>query len=907
MAPRVPGWRATLERDGIAPGTRSIGALVLRAYGLVEVLEPLAGRPIPTSAIPADIEEPLEGAVIAGNLVVRGWFLSGRGYDTVEVVIAGAEPVRARLLCSPRPALAASVADPDAPLAGWELLVPFDATRAGESTVIVDIDGPRGRRRLGERTVQWLPAAGTGVAEPERAAVIEARTARLTAAHRPDGEGLNLLVAAHHLGLGGGQLYLQELLRHLLREPGVTCTVLASVDGALRDELEALGASVHIVGDPTPTAVPYEHWLHQVAALATTTTANAVLANTVGSYWGVDLAARLGIPSVWAVHESWSPELIFALTFSSLPDDAVRKRFLQAFRQAGAVVFEAEATKRIFEPFMPDGRGLRIDYGIDLERVRAFAADTPREQLRARLGVQPGQVLLLCMGTYEPRKAQGVLTTAFARIAEEHPWAVLALVGDKPGELLRRPARARAQLRHRGQGAADPRDAGHRRLVPGRRCVRHRLRRRVAAALHARGDGVRHARARNRRLRRSRDRRGRHQRAPLRSLLGDERGRRLAARVAHDAQRATGHRRARARDGRGQPVVGALCARLPCALRRPGSRRSARSRGGPRGSVNVGVTGASGFLGSLLVEHIASRGHQVRALTRALPASPATARGGVGWVQGDLGSPADAGAFAEGLDTIIHLAWTGTPLTSNGDLPGDPRVNMLPTLALLDAVRASGRRPHVIFASSGGALYGPPRGRRAFRESDECDPRSGYGIEKLAIERYLRMAATYGWLTATALRMGNPYGVLLPPQRMQGFIGTAVSQLRAGDPVRVFGNLANVRDFVHVSDVCRAFELALTPREPFDVLNIGSGAGHSVQEVLALIEQLEGRPVAVQAESPAAAEALPSWVVLDVERARVRLGWSPATPLRDGLGSLLAGSRPSPGEAVPPPALECER
>ena len=427
------GWRATLERDGIAAGTRSLGALVLRAYGLVEVLEPLQVD-LPDLGDPGDIEEPLEGAVIAGNLVVRGWFLSGRGYDTVEVVIAGAEPVRARLLCSPRPALAASVADPDAPLAGWELLVPFDATRAGESTVIVDIDGPRGRRRLGERTVQWLPAAGTGVAEPERAAVIEARTALLTAAHRPDGEGLNLLVAAHHLGLGGGQLYLQELLRHLLREPDVTCTVLASVDGALRDELEALGASVHIVGDPTPTAVPYEHWLHQVAALATTTTANAVLANTVGSYWGVDLAARLGVPSVWAVHESWSPELIFALTFSSLPDDAVRKRFLQAFRQAGAVVFEAEATKRIFEPFMPDGRGVRIDYGIDLERIRAFAADTPREQLRARLGVQPGQVLLLCLGTYEPRKAQGVLATAFARIAEEHPWAVLALVGDKPGE-----------------------------------------------------------------------------------------------------------------------------------------------------------------------------------------------------------------------------------------------------------------------------------------------------------------------------------------------------------------------------------------------------------------------------------------------------------------------------------------
>jgi glycosyltransferase involved in cell wall biosynthesis len=161
--------------------------------------------------------------------------------------------------------------------------------------------------------------------------------------------------------------------------------------------------------------------------------ANAVLANTAASYWGVDLAARLGVPSAWAIHESFAPEIFLHVGFHYPPDAHVRRRFLGAFGQAGAVVFEADATKRIFRDVIPKGRGVRVDYGIDLERIHSFVAENPREDIREALDVKHDQILVMCMGTYEPRKAQALLTAAFARVADDFPRAVLAMVGDKGG------------------------------------------------------------------------------------------------------------------------------------------------------------------------------------------------------------------------------------------------------------------------------------------------------------------------------------------------------------------------------------------------------------------------------------------------------------------------------------------
>jgi UDP-glucose 4-epimerase len=304
--------------------------------------------------------------------------------------------------------------------------------------------------------------------------------------------------------------------------------------------------------------------------------------------------------------------------------------------------------------------------------------------------------------------------------------------------------------------------------------------------------------------------------------------------------------------------------------------------------TRVGVTGASGFLGSALVDHLAGvSGIEVVALTRTLPPDARRETRWVSWTQGDLQSPYDTASFVEGLDCVVHLAHKGSPLTSGNDLPGDAMSNLVPMLRLLEAIRDRGGDCHVVYASSGGALYAGRKPGRPATESSPVELTSSYAIQKLAGEQYLRVASEEGWLTATALRIGNAYGVVLPPARLQGFLGVAVARMAAHQPLRLIGDTRNVRDYVHLGDVCAAFGRALEARAPFDVFNIGTGRGTSIDELVTLLGEISGEAPLIERTPPtAAASRLPRWVVLDSSKAHRILGWQPRVPLRAGIERL---------------------
>ncbi|MBO9555745.1 glycosyltransferase family 4 protein [Cellulomonas sp.] len=449
------GWSLELPRERFPLGEQHVGGLVLQGYGMVEAFDGPTVLVDQTGTY-GNVEVPAAGADVGNIITVRGWVRVSLGVDRVEVRLADGPPVRARLLAQARPDLLPHLPDVDAGIAGWEATVrvlgdqrwyldrDLTAHEPVDLELTVEAVRPSGRVVLG--TVPVVHRAQPRTTQDERRArVIEARTAILARDHVPAAEGEHLLVVTHHLGLGGGQLYLQTLLRHLLRQDDVTCTVLCPVDGPLRDELEALGARVHVVGWPPDTAVAYEEWLHGVAAVAVRTGATSVVANTAGCFWGPDLADRLGIPSIWAVHESFAPEHFLEVGFRSRPDAWVTARFATAFAKASRVVFEADSTMDLFVHLIRDGRGLRVDYGIELDDIDAYRAANDRSEVRRSLGISPDQSVLLCMGTFEPRKAQGLLTAAFARASEDFPRAVLVMVGDNGGpfsdavhELVRR-------------------------------------------------------------------------------------------------------------------------------------------------------------------------------------------------------------------------------------------------------------------------------------------------------------------------------------------------------------------------------------------------------------------------------------------------------------------------------------
>jgi UDP-glucose 4-epimerase len=313
--------------------------------------------------------------------------------------------------------------------------------------------------------------------------------------------------------------------------------------------------------------------------------------------------------------------------------------------------------------------------------------------------------------------------------------------------------------------------------------------------------------------------------------------------------------------------------------------------------MRIGLTGGTGLIGHAWLERTARpAGDTLDCLARHLP-EQSPAGDFIHWRKGDLMSYPDCCAFVKELDAVVHLAAAGLPLTAGRSLPDDLSLNLLPTLNLIQAIRDSGRPIHLVYPSSGGQVYGRSPARVPWRESDPCQPVSAYGVHKLTAENYLRLLAEEGVARCTVLRISNVYGAPVPPERLQGFLGTAVHELQRGRPVRLIGDTSNVRDHVHLDDVCTALDWALQrPGSSHEVFNIGSGQGHSVDQLLALLRGQWPVPVTtVQLPTLGQAKSLIPWNVLDVARA-AQAGWSARVPMAAGIARLLpaggAGTQP---------------
>jgi len=302
--------------------------------------------------------------------------------------------------------------------------------------------------------------------------------------------------------------------------------------------------------------------------------------------------------------------------------------------------------------------------------------------------------------------------------------------------------------------------------------------------------------------------------------------------------------------------------------------------------MRIAVTGATGLIGRTVVERLVGAGVALTCLARhGVPQTTA----GIKWLQGDLNKEGVAERVVANQDVIIHLAHDSTPLTATSDLIADVQSGIFPTLRLLCAAMHADHVPHIIYVSSGGAVYGEAAcPDRLSRETDNCAPVMVYGIQKLMIERYLHGAARNGALRATVLRVSNAYGALLDPDRMQGLIGTSVSRIMAGKSLRLIGNPRNVRDYVHVHDIAAAILKSFRLASDFEIINIGSGVGHTVLEVLRKISQLGGNDSPIEITEVVGSDLLPSWCVLDVNKARELLDWEAGISLDEGISLMFA-------------------
>lgn len=295
----------------------------------------------------------------------------------------------------------------------------------------------------------------------------------------------------------------------------------------------------------------------------------------------------------------------------------------------------------------------------------------------------------------------------------------------------------------------------------------------------------------------------------------------------------------------------------------------------------LAITGYSGFIGKAISDFLPFP--QKRFIrNRREEDSPS-----IKYYVGELQKHEDLESFIQDTTTLIHLACKSTPRNSK-DASTKPFVeDLLPSIDLFETFAKYNPQGHIIFASTGGNMYKATLPHVARTEADLPMPGSSYSIQKLAAEEELRLLCNVYGISATILRISNPYGVILPKTRGQGIIGVTFSKILANEPLQIFDSPYSVRDYLYIDDLIDAFKrIVEKPPKAGEcrLFNVGSGVGYSLTAVLNLIEKVTG--VEIKKEylpSSQIPQNQASWSVISPALIREKLGWVPNITLEDGL------------------------
>ena len=302
------------------------------------------------------------------------------------------------------------------------------------------------------------------------------------------------------------------------------------------------------------------------------------------------------------------------------------------------------------------------------------------------------------------------------------------------------------------------------------------------------------------------------------------------------------------------------------------------------------VTGGAGFIGSTLVDRLLAEDWKVDVVddlssgslanlgsARALPERR------LSFHRLDLASPAVVDLITHRKpDVIFHLAAQMDVRVSVARPVFDATVNVIGSLNVFEGAVAAGVKK-VVFAGSGGTLYGTPK-QIPTKESSAQHPESPYGVAKKAVGEYLYYYRQQRGLEYTVLALANVYGPRQNPHGEAGVVAIFSSKLLDREQPVIFGDGAQTRDFVYVDDVVDGFMRALNKGGGL-TMNIGTGIETSVQDLYDLMAKLTGYREPPK-HAPARTGELARSAV-DPGRAGMQLGWKPFTTLEEGLARTL--------------------
>jgi UDP-glucose 4-epimerase len=295
--------------------------------------------------------------------------------------------------------------------------------------------------------------------------------------------------------------------------------------------------------------------------------------------------------------------------------------------------------------------------------------------------------------------------------------------------------------------------------------------------------------------------------------------------------------------------------------------------------MKILVTGGAGFIASHVVDAYVELGHQVVIVDDMSSGRESNLNRAAKLYQVDIRTPQLAEVFAaERPDCVNHHAAQISVRHSVERPLDDALLNIGGSLNLIETARQFGIKK-IIYASSGGAVYGEPE-YLPCDEKHPVNPLCPYGASKHAPEHYLFMYDKLYGLNYTVLRYSNVYGPRQDPLGEAGVIAIFTGQMLEGQQAIINGTGEQERDYVYVGDVARASVLALEKGDR-DTFNIGFGIGTTVNQVFAKLKEATGYQRSPMYGAAKAGETFR--IFLDNRKARRELGWEPAIDLDEGM------------------------
>ncbi len=301
--------------------------------------------------------------------------------------------------------------------------------------------------------------------------------------------------------------------------------------------------------------------------------------------------------------------------------------------------------------------------------------------------------------------------------------------------------------------------------------------------------------------------------------------------------------------------------------------------------MKILITGGAGFIGSNIADTYIEAGHKVIIVDNLSSGNKKNINSKAKFYKADITNRKALEKIfqKEKPDIVNHHAAQIDVRKSIEDPIYNAKINELGTLQLLNCC-VKYKVKKIIFASTGGALYGEIKEKKGAGENHSLEPISPYAITKRAAELYLMAYSKNCNLDFTVLRYGNVYGPRQDPHGEAGVVAIFVGKLQKNQEPYIYGNGKQTRDYVFVKDVCSANLLALKKGKN-KIYNIGTGTATSVNTLFSELKKIQKFGGDAIYKPPRVGELFRS--VLCANKAKKELNWKPKTSIRDGLSKTV--------------------